>query len=78
LVCARRSSAAHFVEQTVKKLLIAALVAFALPAFARPPMEKAVHHEKSAATERANERQKEADAKVIQAKFIEKTKINEH
>ena len=61
----------------MKKLLIAVLVAAALPAFARPPMEKPVHH-REAGIEKANERQKEANAAVIKEKMIEKTKINEH
>jgi hypothetical protein len=73
----RRSFAAPFLEQIVKKLLIAVLVAAALPALARPPVERPVQH-RMVGVEKANERQKEAAAAVIKEKMIEKTKINEH
>jgi hypothetical protein len=74
-----RSSAARFLEQSVKKLTIVALFAFAVPAFAGPhdkPVRERFHEK--VAVEKANERQKEAVEKVIQAKMIEKTKIAEH
>jgi hypothetical protein len=66
----------------VKKLLIAVLVAAALPAFARDPREPrqslTERNHVKVAVERANERQRESEAKVIQAKMNEHTKINEH
>jgi hypothetical protein len=74
---ARRTSAAHFVEQTVKKLVIGLVAAFALPAFARPPTERPVVH-KEPAVERANERKAANDAAVVKGKMIEHTKINQH
>jgi hypothetical protein len=67
-------------EQSVKNLPVVLLFAIAVPAFAGPN-DKPVHererfHEK-VAVERANERQKEAVAKEIRAKIVERSKVNE-
>jgi hypothetical protein len=74
-----RSFAARFLEQSVKKLPVIALFALAVPAFAGPhdkPVRERFHEK--VAVEKANERQREAVVKEIQAKMIEKTKIAEH
>ncbi len=63
----------------MKKLLIAAFVAAALPAFAHPPVhekaEKQVHEMPQ--VEKANKMEKLNEGKVLREKFIEKTKINQ-
>jgi hypothetical protein len=73
-------SAVHCMEQTVKKLLIAVFVAGAVPALASPPHERPMteRNHVHVAVERANERARAAEAKVIEAKIMEKTKIAEH
>jgi hypothetical protein len=65
---------------TVKKLLIAVFVAGAVPALASAPRERPVpeRNHVRVAVERANDRAREAEAKVIEAKVMEKTKIYEH
>jgi hypothetical protein len=64
----------------VKKLLIAVLVAGAVPALAREPRERPMteRNHVHVAVERANERARAAEAKVIEAKIMEHTKINQH
>jgi hypothetical protein len=73
-----RNVAAQNPEQSVKKLMIAVLVAGAVPAFAgeRPPPSERNHVK--VAVERADQRQREAEAKVIEAKIVEHTKVNQH
>jgi hypothetical protein len=75
-----RNVAAKCQEQTVKKLLIAVFVAGAVPALAGSPREHASpeRHHRNEAIDRANDRQRAAEAKVIEAKIMEKTKINQH